>query len=147
VARDHGIMAVTDADARLEQVSRVELAAAHVLRLRQAIAAYRSARTPAAIWRATVTTAAATVVLIVAVALVVWFWRWLDRQLRRRLQARIHTVGIQSFEVMRADKIWNALRTGLFALRTILFVAMGIVYLGFTLARWPATRALSRHVV
>src|SRR5439155_24563519 len=125
VARDRMVMAVVDADASLEQVSRAELAAAHAMRIRDAIALYRAARTRAAVWRAAIMTAIATAVLASAIGLVVWFWRWLDGQLRKRLQARIHTVGIQSFEVMRAERIWAALRSSLFALRTVAFIASG----------------------
>ena len=45
------IMTVVEADASLEQVGRVELATVHVTRIREAVVAYRAARTPAALRR------------------------------------------------------------------------------------------------
>ena len=48
-AGNHVLMAVVDADAAVEGVSRSELAAAHVIQVRDAIAQYRQARTPEAL--------------------------------------------------------------------------------------------------
>ena len=73
--------------------------------------------------------------------------RWTDRFLTRRLQARIHTVGIQSFELMRAERIWEALRGGLLALQTFALLAIAILYVGFVLGQLPWTRGVSRKMV
>jgi small-conductance mechanosensitive channel len=146
MAGDRAIVPVLEADANLEQVSPAELAAVYVLRLRQAIAEYREARSLSALRRGAVNTLIATLVLAVFVGLVVWFWRWLDALLQRRLQAHIRTVGIQSFEVMRADRIWAALRSGLFGLRSLALLASVLVFVGFVLAEWPWTRGLSRNL-
>jgi small-conductance mechanosensitive channel len=147
VAGDRMILGVVEADASLEQVSRMELAGIYRQRIQQAIAEYRAARSAAALQRAGVNTLLATLLLAAAIGAVVWFWRRLDALLTRRLQARIHTVGIQSFEVMRADRIWSALRGALRGLRTVVFLASGLVYVGYVLAQWPWTRGLSRDIV
>jgi small-conductance mechanosensitive channel len=89
----------------------------------------------------------ATVVLIAAALAVVWFWRWVNHWLTSRLSTRIQTVGIQSFEVMRAERIWSALRNGLIALRTLTLLAIVLAYSGFVLAQFPRTRGLSRNMV
>jgi small-conductance mechanosensitive channel len=146
MAADRLIMTVTNADASFEQVAMGELATAHVARLREAIVGYRAARSPAALRASALNALGATVVLIVAAVALLWFWRWFDRLLTSRLASRIHTVGIQSFEVMRAERIWSALRSGLVALRTIAFVAIVLVYVGFVLAQFPPTRGLSRNM-
>ena len=147
LAGDRLILGVLEADASLEQISRADLANAHLSRLRQAIADYRAARSAGALRRAAVNTLLATILLAVAIAVLLWSFRWLDRLLRRRLQAHIHTVGIQSFEVMRADRIWAALRSGLLGLRTVIFLVIALVYLGYVLAQWPRTRGLARDIV
>jgi small-conductance mechanosensitive channel len=146
VAGDRPIVTIVDADAGLEQVGRVELANAHLFRVRQAIADYRAARSPGALRRAAGTTLVATVVLAIGVAVLLWLWRRLDALLKRRLERRIQTVGIQSFEVMRADRIRAALRSGLVGIRTVILLAGGLVYLGYVLAVWPWTRGLSRNI-
>jgi small-conductance mechanosensitive channel len=147
VAGDQPILGVVEADASLEQVSRAELAAVYLRRVQQAIADYRAARSASALRRAAVNSLLATVLLAVTVGVLLWLWRWLDALLTQRLQTHIHTVGIQSFEVMRADRIWAALRTGLLGLRTVLLLASALVYLGYMLAQWPWTRGLARDIV
>jgi small-conductance mechanosensitive channel len=147
MAGDRLLLGVTDADASIEQVSRPVLAAAHARGLREAIAAYRAARSPSALRRNALNALGGTVALIAAVLAVFWARRRLDRLLTNRLRTRIHTVGIQQFEVMRAERIWAALSGALNALRTISLLALGLVYIGFVLAQFPRTRGLSRGMV
>lgn len=145
-AGEQPLMGVIDADSTLEGVTRAELARIHALRLRLAIDRYRAARSPAALFRGLRNTLVATALLGVAVVLVVWIWRRFDALLRRRLQARIHTVGIQSFEVVRAEKIWAALHNGMVATRTVVLAVTALLYFGYVFAQWPATRATSAHL-
>ena len=146
-AGDELILGIVDADADVEQLSRTDLATVHLLRVREAIADYRAARSAPALRRAAFNTLAATILLAVAIAVLLWFFRWLDQLLSRRLQAHIHTVGIQSLELMRADRIWAALRSGLLGLRTVVLLTSALVYLGYVLAQWPWTRGLARDIV
>jgi small-conductance mechanosensitive channel len=146
IAGDTPLMTIVEADAALEQLRRVELAAAHVSRIRQAVAEYRAARAPAALRRGAINAIAATIVLLL-VEFAVWrLRRWLERLLTRRWQARIHTVGIQSFEVMRAERIWAALRNGLLTLQSIASLAILLVYFAFVLAQAPWTRGSARSM-
>ncbi len=146
VAGTTTLMGIVDADASMEQVQRAELAAVHLSRVRQAIADYRDARSADALRRNAVNALFATLVLAIGIVLVRWVVRWIDRFLTRRLQARIHTVGIQSFELMRAERIWEALRGGLLALQTMALLAMALVYLAFVLAQFPSTRGVSQDM-
>ena len=145
-AGNRPLVTVVDADAALEQVGRLELAHAHMRRIQQAVADYRDARTPAALRRSAVATLVATIVFAIFAALIVWLWRRLNALLTRRLQARIQSVGIQSFEVMRADRIWAAVRGFLGGVRTLVLLAGTLVYVGYVLARWPWTHGLSRNI-
>jgi small-conductance mechanosensitive channel len=141
------IMGVTVADATFEQIPGQDLAAAHVRRLQQAIIGYRQARSPSALRANALHALGATAALTLAVVALLWSWRRLDRLLTSRLATRIHTVGIQSFEVMRAERIRSALRNALIALRTIALLAIALVYIGFVLAQFPPTRGLSQSML
>jgi small-conductance mechanosensitive channel len=145
-AGDKPLLRIVDADAALEQVGRADLAHVHLARVRQAIIDYRAARSPEALRRAAIRTITATVLLLIGIGLILWFWRRLDAFLTHRLEARIHTVGIQSFEVMRAERIRSALKSGMGAVRNVILLAGLLVYLGSVLATWPATRGLSRDM-
>ena len=146
VAGDAPLVTIVEADASLEQIQRTQLAAIHLLTLRRAVADYREARSTGALQRSAVNTLVATIALALGIFVVRWSRRALDDSLTRRLQARIHTVGIQSFELMRAERIWGALHSGLLALQTMALLAMGLVYLGFVLAQFPWTRPISRNM-
>ncbi|HVG53383.1 MAG TPA: hypothetical protein VM846_03110, partial [Vicinamibacterales bacterium] len=147
MAGDRMIMGVTSADASFEQVSIRDLATAHMARLREAIVGYREARSPVALRTSALNVVSATAVLVATALALFWFWRWFDRLLTSRLATRIQTVGIQSFEVMRAERIWSALRNALAALRTLTLLALVLVYVGFVLAQFPRTRGLSRGML
>ena len=94
-----------------------------------------------------ITTLVATLVLALGIGLIVWLWRRLDVLMIARMERHVQTVGIQSFEVVRADQIRAALRNGVLGLRTVVILAGILVYLGYLLAVWPATRGLSRDIV
>jgi small-conductance mechanosensitive channel len=147
VAGDRLIVPIVEADATVEGVSRSDLAAAHLLGLRRAVAEYRAARSVTALRRSALATLAATLLFVASIWVVVRLWRWFDQRVTARWQARIHTVGIQSFEVLRADRIWRGVHNALHVLRTVALLAIGLTYVSYALSRWPWTRGLSRDVV
>jgi small-conductance mechanosensitive channel len=147
LAGERIIMGIVEADASLEQLSRAELAALYRQRIQQAIADHRAARSGAALRRASINTLLGTLLLAVGFATVVWLWRRLDALATGRLQAHIHSVGIQSFEVMRGDRIWSVLQAILHGLRTVVLLAGALVFVGYVLAQWPWSRGLSRDIV
>jgi small-conductance mechanosensitive channel len=147
VAGDSLLMAVHEADAKLEQLSISELAGANKKRIGQAIEDFRRARGPDAMRKAALSTGIATLLFAIVVVLVFRGSRWFDGWLHRRILSRIQTVGIQSFEIVRAEKIQSGLRAFVHVVRTLLLLAVLFVYLDFTLAQFPWTQALSRHLL
>src|SRR4029453_15089206 len=146
VAGDRLLMVVVDADAALEEVARGDLALAHSRRVRDAIDEYRTARTTSALIRAAALTVVATIALLAAVLVLAWLVRRFDARLRGRVQGHVRSVGIQSFEVVRADQIRKALESIFFGVRALVFLAVVLVFAGYVLALWPWTRALSRSI-
>ena len=146
-AGNHPLMVIVDADAALEQVRRVVLAQAHLRRVQQAIRDYRAERTREAVQDAVRQLLIAMILLSLAILAIVWAGRFVDRALSWRLRSRIHSVGIQSFEVVRAEKLWDALRGALMVARTVALLTVVFLFLGYVLALFPATRGLSRNMV
>jgi small-conductance mechanosensitive channel len=140
------IMAVVDADAALEQVDRPILARAHLIRIQEGLRLYRENRSPGAWWRNVTRALIATGILLGAVAVLFWLRRRVDAYLVARLSARIKSVETQSFKVMPAERIWEAVRNALRAIRTLVLVAMVLVYAGYVLAQFPSTRVLSTNM-
>jgi small-conductance mechanosensitive channel len=146
-AGDILVMGVVDPDASLEQVRRADLAKSHLDRLRQAITDYRAARSGDALRRGVINTVLGTLLLAAAIFAVNRVWRWVDRSVSRRLAGHIQSVQIQSLELIRRERIWDLVRSVLFAVRSVIFLGMALVYIGFVLAQFPWTRGLSQNMV
>jgi small-conductance mechanosensitive channel len=142
VAGNEMLMGVLDADATREQVTRAALAEAHLGRIRQAIVDYRTARSLGALQWSAVNALAATVALALAFGVLFYFWRWVERRLKHRLQS----VQIQSLELIRRERLRALVRNSVLLLRTIGFLALVLVYVGYVLRQFPWTRGLSRNM-
>jgi len=140
------IMAVTDADAHVEQVGRNTLAVAIQDRIRIAIASYREQRTRDHLLRSGAYALAATVVLAALLAALVWFARRAELLVLRRLHGRIRSVGYQSFEIVRAQHVRLALQGLLRALRVAIGLALVVTYLAWVLHLFPWTRGAGDHL-
>jgi len=141
VAGDRRIMTLTDADALLEGVPRVALATAIVARMSGAIEAYRSARTPEALTKGAALALVATVLLAVFVFLLARLRGRVQEILERRLRSRL-SVEFQSFQFVRAERLWAIVRHGLSTLRGFLVLVLLFSYVQFVLARFPWTRSV-----
>jgi small-conductance mechanosensitive channel len=140
------LMALVDADAELEGVSRGLLAEAYRQRIAEAVVEYRREREPATLWRSAVRAIAATL----GPLLVLWIASRALRRLRsaldRRYRARISSVQIQSFEIVRAEQLWHALHRAINVLATIVALVALYFYLDYVLLLFPQTRALGQNL-
>jgi small-conductance mechanosensitive channel len=146
MAGERRVISVFDSDARVEEVARKTLALAYRERIRQAIEDYRRERTPdALLWHA-LRSAGATAILAAVVVLAIWLSRALSRLIERRYHSRIRALGIQSFEIVRTERIWTALRTALTALRITAIVVAVFMYLDYVLGGLPWTRGVASRL-
>ena len=143
---DRRVMVLFDADARIEDVERADLAHANSERIRVAIEDFRRERSPEALKKHAVWAAGATVALALWVALVIWLTRRLNSVLEERFRNRIGSLGIQSFEILRAERIWYALGAAVSALRFLAIVMAALACLDFVLNGFPWTRGLAEEL-
>ncbi|ACC73696.1 mechanosensitive ion channel family protein [Paraburkholderia phymatum] len=146
MARQVTLMIVSEADAQLEHTSRDHLATLHMMRIRQAIDEYRQSRTSDALLSAGLFSTAATAVLALVIAALLALNRWLDRALSRRLQSRVHAVGIQSFQILGSETIWKALHGLVLLLGVATIAVSAYAYLHYVLALFPWTRSVSNDL-
>jgi small-conductance mechanosensitive channel len=147
VADGHRLMTVLDADARYESLRRNVLAEALVHAIRAAVTDYRHARTREALVRTAGRGGAATAILLVLAALVIWLARRTQSALERTYRQRVQSVGIQSFQIVRAEQIWVALRRALIGVRTLVILGLAFVYLQYVLGLLPWTRSVSNRLL
>ena len=109
-AGDRLLLVVTDGDARLEGLERPLLARTYADRIERGVRSYRQARDPQVLLRGAWRALGASVVFLVAVFLLRWAFRRLEAGFVRGGEARIRSVEIQSFEVLRGERLKDAFR-------------------------------------
>ncbi len=142
MAGDTQIMVVLEPDAAIENVSLPLLAAANLARIKTAIEEYRSARRPERLLADGLYVLVATAVVAAVLFVVVWFARWFDALVERRLRRRIEALEAQSLRVLRAERIATALRWVLRTLRLGTILLVLVLYLRLALGLFPWTRAV-----
>ena len=140
VAGSTPILRLFDADGAVELVSRKTLAKVSLPIIQDAMVGYRAARTREALLRSAGRSALAFLVAVLAGIAVLLLGRWIERRLESRLRQRIQSLAIQSFEVLRAERLWRLLRD-LGRLATgLVILLMGYLFLHYALAQFPWTR-------
>lgn len=147
VAGNQRVMLVTEADGRLEATDHKVLAHFIVLNIRRAIADYRQARSQEALINSVVRGIVATVIFASLVAFVIRLSRWLHAELEQRYRQRIRSLGIQSFQLVRSERIWDAARRGLDGIRTLVLILIGFIYLQYLLGLLPWTRGRAHRLL
>jgi small-conductance mechanosensitive channel len=142
LAGDQLVLAITDADARLEQLDRSVLAKVYVTRIGEAIDSYRRDRAADRLARSGLLALAASL----ALAGLLWLGRRLMRRVdalfERRIKEKLAGLEAQSFRILSAAHLWRTLR-GLRGLLWTVAVLLAIVfYLDFVLHLFPWTRWL-----
>jgi small-conductance mechanosensitive channel len=146
-AGDRFLMAVTEPDARLEAMDRQLLARAYADRVQRALRAYREARQPAVLLGAARRSLVATAVLVAALLGLRWAFRRLDALFGRRYEEKIHSVQIQSFEILRAQRIRRVVRVGVGSLRAVTAAVLVYFWLHLVLSAFPVTRPLAARLL
>jgi small-conductance mechanosensitive channel len=147
VAGDRFLMAVTDADARREAMSRPLLARAFADRIQTALRAYREARRPAVLLRGARRALAAIALLIAALLGLRWVFRKLEARFTGRYEEKIQSVQFQSFEILRAQHLRSAFRAVVGVVRTVTAAVLVYLCLQFVLNSFPVTRPLAARLL
>ncbi len=146
-AGDRFLVAVTEADARLEAIDRGLLAKVYVDRIQGGVRAYRLARDPQVLLRGAQRAAAATAILLVVLVGLWWAFRRMEARFGRRYEEKIHSVQFQSFEILRAQRIRGVARALVRALRLATAAVLVYLWLQNVLGSFPVTRPLASRLL
>ena len=140
------LLTVTDADAAIEDMNRQNLAQVTRDMLVGAIVEWRAQRSPEVRWRNARWSAGATVLMVI----VLWVLARASRRLRgyveTRIASRVRSVGVQSFEVVKARHLLSVVQA---TPRVVFWVGVAAViyaYLDFVLRLWPLTRPVGERL-
>jgi len=147
VADQRHLISVIGADAAIEGISLSDAALVRGMHIRDALVRYRAERSPERLVQSAVIAGAATALA----ALALWLtWRGFRRArlgLDQRYRKRVHSLSIQSYEVVRAESIWKALDGALGVLRWIVIAAIVYVLGTFALRQFPWTRSTAERLL
>ncbi len=146
-AGDRVLVVVTEADARVEAIELPVVARVYADRIRRAVRAYRDARRPAVLLDGARRAAGATAAFAAALLALLWAFARLRARLSRRYQERIHSVQFQSFEILRAQRIRDALDAVMRFVRLAASVVLVYFWLHFVLSSFPVTRPLALRLL
>ncbi|WP_432698235.1 mechanosensitive ion channel family protein [Marinobacterium sp. YM272] len=140
---DRRIVALYPVDASAEGVAPFELAEIVVGRLKTALQQYQMQRSSDYLLLATLKSAAVLVLCVLSIWLSVWVFRKWHLYLEARFKERLQGLRIESFEILRAENIWQVLTRSNKLLSWVLVFVIVYAGLEFVLAQFPWTRAAS----
>lgn len=147
MAREHFLMAISDADAGIEGIGRTALAKMNMTKIAETVTVYRYRRTPRYLIVNTGRALAATLVFMLTLFVIQRTFRRVRGFMETRLKERVKGLHLMSFEVVKANQLWSVLST---ALRTVqLMVAALILYLflHYVFALYPWTDPLGERLL
>jgi small-conductance mechanosensitive channel len=147
VAGSRHLVGVIGADAAIERISLSDAALVRTRHIRDAVSRYRADRTPERLLQSAMMAGGAAALGALALWLI---WRGFRRMrlgLDQRYRARVHSLSIQSFEVVRAESIWRGLNGALNVLRWIAIAAIVYALGTFALRQFPWTRSTAERLL
>jgi small-conductance mechanosensitive channel len=145
-AGNRPLMTVLEADAALEGVDHWILAQVYLEKIRNAIVAYRTARTREALlqsaWRAAVATLAALVVLFVLRR----GFRALRSSVERRHSEHVSAANVRTFEAVRRERLWSLLLSMVRFVGNVSIALAVFLYLRYVLGLFPSTRGIAKQL-
>jgi small-conductance mechanosensitive channel len=143
LAGDQILVVVLDADGAAENLTRRELARELAEKIRVALQKYREDYSTRSILLGALYTAIATVVLIGILIVFGRFFRRLSGTIESRFQARISAIQIQSFEIVKAERLKMLLNTFLALIRIFTVAILVYSYVHLVLTFFPWTRGFA----
>ncbi|MCC7327352.1 MAG: mechanosensitive ion channel [Burkholderiales bacterium] len=141
------MLVVSVPDAEVEHLTVDTLAELNEIRVREAIADYRASRTSQYLVGGAASAGVATLVLVIGTVLLYWISRWLRLRIGSAMHARVKTVGIQEFAILRAERLRAVILGVVKALVIAGEIALVLFWLVFVLSRFPWTRGVASTLI
>ncbi len=146
-AENNLLIGISDQDAGAVGLTREGLAAKYAEKLRIAMEEYRKERSLRIIVSGILYTVVATVALILILVLLQRLYRKSDAAILTRLQDRIRSVQIQSFELLRADHLKAGLLGAVKFVRFFVVLVALYIYAQLVLGFFPRTRPVANKML
>jgi small-conductance mechanosensitive channel len=146
-AENNLLIAISDQDAGAVGLTKEELAAKYAEKLRSAVEEYRKERSLRSIIVGALYTFVATVVFALILFLVQRLYLKIEAAILTKLQSRIRSLQIQSFEIVRSEHVRIGLLGALKFLRFFILLLVVYTYVQLVLGFFPWTRPLAKEIL
>ena len=143
---DEVLMAVLEEDALAEGRPRKEIAEEYSQKLKTAIEKYRAERSWKSIATAALFTLIATLVLIAALFLINKLYHRGEAKIQAWLESKKIHIHIQTFEVVRAERIRTLFMGGLRIIQVFIILLLFYTYLHLSLSFFPWTKPFASQL-
>jgi small-conductance mechanosensitive channel len=140
LATDRQIMSVFDSDAQAEKVERKELAERYAQMIRAGVEKYRQDYSRQALFLGVIYTLIATFILIALVYLFNKLYRRVYSMTQTWVNSKKISLHIQSFEIIRAERIGIIVTTAIKLIRFFVFMVILYTYINLGLSFFPWTK-------
>ena len=137
------VMNIYDADSVRQGFSREGVSAEILRRVQQGVLDFRAARTPDALLTSSLHAAGALLVLALGLWLVLRTAHRIEARLEQRFRAVMPRVGIGTFDILRAERIWMLLRALTVLLHWVIVLVLMFLTLRYALGQFPVTRGMA----
>jgi small-conductance mechanosensitive channel len=137
----------TDADARLDRLTRQQLAAHGLLQIRATVQSYRQERKPSNVLRSSLVAVAVTIGLLLALAAVRWGRRKLEGFLTEFFQRRLAVLKAKDVAMAESQRMWTALGSLLRLVMWLASLLLTVIAMQFVFQQFPWTRDVALNMV
>jgi small-conductance mechanosensitive channel len=137
------VMHIYDADSVRQGFSREGVSAEILRRVQQGILDFRAARTPDALLSASLHAAGALLALALGLWLVLRTAHRIEARLEQRFRSVMPRVGIGTFDIVRAERIWMLLRALTVLLHWVIVLLLLFLALRYVFGQFPVTRGMA----
>lgn len=141
------IMAVTDDDAAVEDVSRGPLAEVYKLRISKSIEEYRQYRRAGSLWLDALFALGATALLFLVGWAGLRFVPRLRSTFEGRYRRRIEGLAGKTHQIVKVEQLWFLLKGLLNVAWVVVVIVIVYAYLNYVLALFPWTRGFSKRLL
>ena len=147
MAEDKILLTLTDQDAAAEGVTREQLTERYLQQLRAGIEQYRRDRSPKQYLMGFLYLAIATILLVAVLVLINRIYRRTDAVLEARVHTKKVSIHIQSFEIVRAERIRAVMTWLMKATRIVIVILLLYTYVNVGLSFFPSTRPFASQLL
>ncbi len=145
-ARGQTLLTITNSDGTMEGVARPTLVRSLMVRIDEAITAYRQSRTREALLQGVARAAGALAGFVLLLSLFLWLYRRVEAATERYCQTKLENIRARALPVVKTEQLWERIHGGMRFLRAAFLTFATLLFLNAVLGQFPWTKPYSNRI-